>query len=246
MGKIKEIYRENIYGVMSTLDFHIIILVVLMMGRMQTGIAFPEDDILIDFNAEEIQLPEPERQPERAQPMLPGSDAPRERASNRASNEMAREATSNVRDPFFDKAYRDEVAAAKALSNDVNRNLAQKIPEIGDVAMPESNTEGMTKEEAMKAQFKGKSNIRYWLENRFHVRLPIPVYLAQGGGEVVVDIIVNRDGKVISATPRQNPKISDLTILAYAQQAAEKTRFNAEPSAPDKQKGTITYVFVPQ
>jgi hypothetical protein len=76
--------------------------------------------------------------------------------------------------------------------------------------------------------------------------LPIPVYLAQGGGEVVVDIIVNRNGEVLTAVPRDGSRISDPTILAYAKQAAEKTLFNADNSAPDKERGTITYIFVAQ
>jgi hypothetical protein len=247
MGKLKEIYKENIYGVMAALTFHLIVLSILLFVDINSHYVPEMDEIIIDFSAEEIKLPEPEKKPEEKSldQLDPANNRPRELASNRAVNEAAKEA-SKSRDPFFDKEYRDEVAAAQKLASDVNRNLAQKIPEIGDIDMPEENTEGMTPEEIKKSSFKGKSNIKYYLENRYHVRLPIPVYLAEGGGEVVVDILVNRDGRVLSATPRPNPKISDMTIFAYAKQAAEKTRFNADPSAPEKQRGTITYVFVPQ
>ena len=146
--------------------------------------------------------------------------------------------------PTVNKAK--EVAAAKQLSSDVKRNLAQKIPDIGDIPMPVSNTEGMTREEVKRSNFKGKSNIHYLLGNRYHLQLPIPVYLAQGGGEVVVDILVNKSGEVLSAAPRSNANISDPTILAYAKQAAEKTLFNSDNSAPEKEQGTITYLFVAQ
>ncbi len=247
MGKLKRLYKENIYGIMATLTFHLIVLSILLFVDINSHFDPPMEDIIIDFETEEIKLPEPEPKPEEKTlvPLDPANYQPRELASNRAVNEAAKEA-SNSRDPFFDKDYRDEVAAAKKLASDVNRNLAQKIPEIGDVKMPEENTEGMTPEEIKNASFKGKSNIKYYLEDRYHVRLPIPVYLAQGGGEVVVDIVVNRDGRVISATPRPNPRISDMTIFAYAKQAAEKTRFNDDSSAPEQQRGTITYVFVQQ
>ena len=112
--------------------------------------------------------------------------------------------------------------------------------------MPEDNTEGKTREEVKRSDFKGKSNIHYFLENRYHARLPIPIYLAEGGGEVIVDIVVGRNGRVLSANPRPNPRITDMTILAYAKQAAEKTWFNEDASAPEKQKGTITYLFMAQ
>ena len=245
MGKLKKIYKENIYGVMVALLFHIMLFSVLLATEMNSKFEPPMDDIIIDFSAEEIKLPEPEPKPEDKTLDQQPNNQSQELASNRAVNEAAKQ-TSQSKDPFFDKEYRDEVEAAKALSNNVNRNLAQKIPEIGDVNMPEENTEGMTPEEIKQSAFKGKSNIKYYLENRYHVRLPIPVYLAQGGGEVVVDIVVNRDGRVLSANPRINSRITDMEIYAYAKQAAEKTRFNADSSAPDKQKGTITYVFVPQ
>ena len=169
--------------------------------------------------------------------------------SNRAVNDASKDESkpsSRSNDPFFDKAYNNEVAAAKKLASDVNKNLARKIPEIGDIRMPEENTLGKTREEVKQLNFKGKSNIHYSLENRFHVRLPIPVYLAEGGGEVIVDIIVGRNGHVIEANPRQNTQISDPTVLAYAKQAAEKTWFNEDTSAAEKQKGTITYRFVAQ
>ena len=112
--------------------------------------------------------------------------------------------------------------------------------------MPVASSEGMTPEEAKRSNFKGKSNIRYQLGNRYHLQLPIPVYLAQGGGEVVVDIVVDRNGEVLSAAPREVAKLNDPTILAYAKQAAEKTIFNPDNSAPEKERGTITYRFVAQ
>jgi hypothetical protein len=49
--------------------------------------------------------------------------------------------------------------------------------------------------------YTGESNIEYFLENRHHVKLPIPVYLSEYGGKVKVDILVDRSGKVIKAEP---------------------------------------------
>jgi hypothetical protein len=94
--------------------------------------------------------------------------------------------------------------------------------------------------------YTGESNIVYYLENRYHVSLPIPVYLTQSGGLIVVDIAVNRQGRVIEAEPRENPSIRDDQIYLYAKAAATRTIFNADPDAPNPQKGTIHYTFVPQ
>ena len=64
----------------------------------------------------------------------------------------------------------------KKLVSDVNKTLARKIPEIGDIPMPADHAEGKTREEVKQSNYKGKSNIHYSLENRYHAYLPIPVY----------------------------------------------------------------------
>ena len=211
----------------------------------------PQEAVLIDFSTEMNKVPE--KIPEKEKEKLPlqgnrssqTNNQEQQLASNRAVNETSNE-VSRSKDPFFNKEYDAEIAAAKRLVGDVNKTLSQKIPKIGDVAMPEDNTEGKTPEQIKQANFKGKSNIHYFLDKRYHIRLPIPVYLAEGGGEVIVDIVVDRNGRVINAEPRSTLGIKDLTILSYAKQAAEKTQFNPDPSAPDRGKGTITYLFVPQ
>jgi hypothetical protein len=250
MGKVNEIYKQNIYGVITTLIFHIIVLIVLLTSNLKYGKQSAEEAILLDFSVEEIKLPEPEKEKEQQSEItIPIQQGSNQMVSNRAVNDAAKDeskSTSRSNDPFFDKAYNKEIEAAKQLVSDVNKTLAKKIPKIGDIRMPEDNAEGKTREEVKQSNFKGKSNIHYFLENRYHARLPIPVYLAEGGGEVIVDIVVGRDGRVLIATPRPNTKIADLTILAYAKQAAEKTWFNEDASAPEKQRGTITYRFVAQ
>ena len=250
MGKVNEIYKQNIYGVITTLIFHMIVLIVLLTSNLEYGKKSIEDTVLLDFSVKETTPPEPEKEKQSqittpSQQMAGSNQSASNRAVNDASKDAAR-SSSRSNDPFFDKAYDKEIEAAKQLVSDVNKTLAKKIPKIRDIRMPEDNAEGKTREEVKLSNFKGKSNIHYFLQNRYHARLPIPVYLAEGGGEVIVDIVVGRDGRVLSANPRPNPKIADLTILAYAQQAAEKTWFNEDPSAPEKQKGTITYQFVAQ
>jgi hypothetical protein len=248
MWKIKKIYYRNIYGVMATLAIHLIFIGILLVSQIRASKKMMEETVYIDFSMELAKIPEKLSEEEKNklnQSSQSSQSRQGELASNRAVNDASRDASAS-RDPFFDKAYEAEIAAAKQLIGNVNKTLAQKIPKIGDIAMPEDNTEGKTREEVKQSNFKGKSNIHYFLENRYHLRLPIPVYLAEGGGEVTVDIVVERDGRVIEANPRPNTAISDMTIMAYAKQAAEKTVFNSDPSAPQRQKGTITYLFVPQ
>lgn len=235
---------------MATLGFHLFVVAVLVLAQMRPINKIQQEEVYIDFTPElnkiKEKIPEPVKE-KQSEPSKTNQSANQgqQLASNRAVNDASKDA-SRSRDPFFDKAYDAEIAAAKKLVGDVNKTLSQKIPKIGDIAMPEDNTAGKTPQQIKESNFKGKSNIHYSLANRYHLRLPIPVYLAEGGGEVIVDIAVDREGRVTSAEPRSNPDIKDLMILAYAKQAAEKTQFNPDSSAPEKQRGTITYIFVAQ
>jgi hypothetical protein len=247
MEKLLRLYRDNINGIIATLAIHLVVMVSLLFAELKNRHILPEQALFLDIVSEEVKtaVPEKEIMDMSAQAYALSGSKNGERNSNRAVNSGDVNGKTSG-DPFFDREYAKEVAEAKQLANEVNKNLAKKIPEIGDVPMPVASTEGMTRDEVKRSSFKGKSNIRYLLGNRYHVQLPIPVYLAQGGGEVVVDIIVNRNGEVLAANPRENSKSGDPSILAYARQAAEKTIFNTDGNAPEKEHGTITYLFVAQ
>jgi len=128
----------------------------------------------------------------------------------------------------------------------VNKQLSKKVAQAKKYEMPEETTEGQDPDSIKNVVYSGKSNIHYFLENRYHLRLPIPVYLARGGGTITVDIQVDRSGKVIKAEARAAKNLNDQMLPVYAVQAAERTVFNSESKAPAIQRGTITYKFVAQ
>jgi hypothetical protein len=247
MAKILRLYRDNINGIIATLVIHLIVLLGLLFAELRNGLDLPAESLFVDLISEVPQVPDAEKEKTELgnQSLAMNNGRSGANNSNRAVN-LGDRSSRTSGDPFFDREYAKEVAEAKKLASDVNKNLAKKIPVIGDIPMPIASTEGMTREEAKRSTFKGKSNIHYILGNRYHLQLPIPVYLALGGGEVVVDIIVNRNGDVLQATPRETSNVSDPTILAYAKQAAEKTIFNPDNAAPEKERGTISYLFVAQ
>lgn len=247
MDKLQRLYRDNLNAIVATLAIHLAVMVFLLFSELRNSMDLPAASLFVDLTSEQIKTQEVDKDKVETADQSLALNGARTGGhnSNRAYN-LGDLNSKSSGDPFFDKEYAKEVAAAKELANDVNKNLAKKIPLIGDIPMPVATTEGMTREEVKRSTFKGKSNIHYLLGNRYHLQLPIPVYLAQGGGEVVVDIVVNRTGQVIGAEPRESSKLSDLTILAYAKQAAEKTIFNEDQKAPEKEHGTITYLFVAQ
>lgn len=91
----------------------------------------------------------------------------------------------------------------------------------------------------------GDKGISYDLGGRGFQKLPSPKYDYQGEGRVVVEVSVDRQGKVIQAVPGTKGSTTlDEYLLRVAKEAALEAQFEANTSAPVVQKGTITYNFI--
>ncbi len=240
MSKIYNIYRKNINGVIFTLVFHVLLLVVLIASQFRIKREFVESEMIIDFGelVEEEKPIVEELEEQEEQLTQESSNAPSNQTTNRASNRSK----SNT-DKFFDQEYYNELERAKQLAQNVSGQLSKEIPTLDNLKMPEKTQQ--ENESGEPSTFSGDSNVEYMLENRYHTKLPIPVYLAQKGGRVVVQITVDRKGNVVSATIANTDGIDDM-ILSYAKTAALRTKFNSDNKAPNPQKGTITYRFIKQ
>lgn len=90
----------------------------------------------------------------------------------------------------------------------------------------------------------GNGNGNYQLGNRKPLNKPLPNYICEEQGVVVVQISVDKTGKVIGA----NPGIRGTTnaakcLLDQAKIAAMNTKWQSDDAAPDKQVGKIIYNF---
>jgi hypothetical protein len=87
--------------------------------------------------------------------------------------------------------------------------------------------------------------VGYDLGGRGAKHLPKPAYESNEQGKVVVEIKVDRSGKVVSAIAgAQGTTISDLRLRRLAEEAALRSIFHPDPNAPERQRGTITYNFI--
>jgi outer membrane biosynthesis protein TonB len=91
----------------------------------------------------------------------------------------------------------------------------------------------------------GTKGISYDLAGRGFQKLPLPKYDYQGEGKVVVEVSVDRSGKVIQAIPGiKGSSTLDEYLLRVAKEAALEAQFEVKSDAPAVQKGTITYNFI--
>lgn len=90
----------------------------------------------------------------------------------------------------------------------------------------------------------GTGDGNYQLGDRRALAKPQPQYTCNEQGKVVVQISVNKSGKVISATAgARGTTNSAKCLLDQAKAAAMKTTWQPDPNAPDKQIGRIVYNF---
>ncbi|WP_306353100.1 energy transducer TonB [Flavobacterium sp. '19STA2R22 D10 B1'] len=91
---------------------------------------------------------------------------------------------------------------------------------------------------------RGTGNGSYQLSGRKFLTKPQPQYTCNEEGTVVVQISVNKSGKVISAEPGiRGTTNAAKCLLDQAKIAAMNTVINASADAPDKQVGKIIYNF---
>ena len=80
---------------------------------------------------------------------------------------------------------------------------------------------------------------------RHHRDLYVPAYRAKGGGVVVVDVWLDRNGTVTNAriASSTNPELNSQALAAAKH---SRTLFRIDNTAPQSHRGTITYTFVAQ
>lgn len=89
--------------------------------------------------------------------------------------------------------------------------------------------------------------ISYSLSGRNARSLPKPSFPGNEAGIVVVEVTVDKYGKVTKALPGiKGSNTVDTDLLEAARKAALSANFNTDQNAPAFQKGTITYHFILQ
>jgi hypothetical protein len=140
-----------------------------------------------------------------------------------------------------EQLYRDAERLAQELRDGQNR--VQENPEdfVQDPVQP-AKPEPPRKQQA----YSGPSVLSWSLDGRKATHLPIPAYRCVGAGEVTVIITVNNQGTVVDAKIDDGASSQDGCLRAFATRAARLSKFNASSTAPARQMGTITYLFIAQ
>ena len=128
------------------------------------------------------------------------------------------------------KTYSKEYDA----SNDskINRDELSSFSKVNDLLKKQQEEGANT-----------KSTISFSLVNRKRVFIPIPVYLCEVDGKIVVNITVNEKGNVIDAYINTSSTSNNECLIEHAIEYAKDSQFSEDPTKKT-QLGSITFYFI--
>ena len=228
-----------------TVIVYLVIAVVLLSAKIMLQSRESESVVIVDFSdpAELERLQEELRRAEELNKLLnENNNYEYSRVRNEISNENAEE----VRDKLSGET-REIFDRSEEVMRDMDRNSTEYEQMLADLNVTQpQNVE--SQQQVKDHKVKGRVTVSFSLSQplRHAVRLPVPAYKCSGGGTVVIDIVVSRNGDVLSASVDRSQSSSDNCMNSAALEMALRSRFNVDSSAPGRHSGTITYVFLPQ
>lgn len=243
---MRSFIERHIYGILGTIIVHLILAILFMLIKLSVTYRIQQDAIVIDFESipeepEVIELEVPDRFAE----MMENENFWRNIATNLANPS---EEEFDI-DEYIDR-IKQELLESGEISEDnyldeMRRRLEESM-ERGVTEFQDTTEDELTSAE-MASSYSGPTRIFYNLPGRTHRRLPLPIYKCEGDGKVVLEIIVDPKGIVLAAQVIEDESSTDDYCLHdMARDAAVRSRFNIDLTAPPRQKGTLTYHFVAQ
>lgn len=203
-----------------------------------------------------IELPKEEKQeltPEQQKMLDQSRQEDFSDVRNLSSNENAKEElNSNLRDDRgteASKLYEDAGKLEDAMRANRERYEAGLANLKSEADRSKSaGSEGRSDSQRKDSKVSGRVTVSFSFTNplRTSVKLVTPAYMCEGGGTVELTVTLDNNGSVISATVNKEASSGDECMQNAAIGAANKSRFNVDPSAPSRHRGTITYMFIPQ
>ena len=228
-------------GLYITAIIHLAVIIVLLLCQIGYSVQ-RENTFVLDFTKQE----EKEAQ-EQQEELHRSAMAQLENLLAAARSQPVRNVTVNRsqlkddRNTDADQLYRDAERLAQDLKDGQHRQMDNPEDFVQDPVAPPVDPKPRKQE-----TYSGPSVLSWTLDGRKATHLPIPAYRCIGAGEVTVIITVNNQGTVVDAKVDDGASSKDGCLRSFATRAARLSKFNASTTAPARQMGTITYLFIAQ
>ena len=228
-------------GLYITAIVHLAVIIILLLCQIGYSVQ-RENSFVLDFTKQE----EKEAQ-EQQEELHRSAMAQLENLLAAARSQPVRNVTVNRsqlkddRNTDADQLYRDAERLAQDLKDGQHRQMEDPDDFVQDPVTKPADPKPRKQE-----TYSGPSVLSWSLDGRKATHLPIPAYRCVGAGEVTVIITVNNQGTVVDAKVDDGASSKDGCLRGFATRAARLSKFNASATAPARQMGTITYLFIAQ
>jgi len=256
MNYLKDKNKRN--AIIGTVLIHLILVLIFVFTGLKYIVPIPEQGILINFGTVDEGFGEiqPEEITSTETIEIPEKDVIEQNTQPQPSETVEEVITQNTEE-------------APALNTETSSNIESEIVEeeepkpvidptalyTGKISNQETGNEGETVKSGDQGNIDGSPDSKnhsklkgkgkgFYLSGRDIIFKPDIKENPQETGRVVVNIWVNRIGKVTRATAgAKGSTTTDAYLYKIAKEAAIKAKFSANPDAPEEQKGTIVFDF---
>lgn len=266
--------KDKRRGLIVSLTIHAVLLVLFFFFGLKYIVPPPEEGMLINFGTSETGLGQVESEPMRStEPVQTPVEqvtppTPVEPVAAVAEEEVVTQETEDEIAMRREKEAKERAEIERKKEEERKRVEEQRLREEQKRRMDElfakakagagtGGGEGDTKPGGNQGSLDGVPNVPHGgkggsgsgvsfnLGGRKMVTPPRIVDNSQETGKVVVDITVDKYGKVVQATPgARGSTTTSSHLYRLAREAALDTKFDANPTAEVQQKGTMTFLFV--
>lgn len=253
MNSFLDLIDRHKVGILATIALHLLVVTAVLVIQMRSKNVQQQKQMIVEFvQPEEMEKALQEMQKEindksrteyakelqeiNAAKAIPVNEA--EANAKKAIDDMERQIKNDLN--ITDNSPGDRESAA-------NQPKPEEIQIKQDIAKVDNKKKDFINEKGEPTVWRGATTISYNLKDRTYTYIPTPQYKCEGGGKVVLDIIVNQQGMVVSAEiNKAKSQITETCVARTAVEAARLTVFNEKPGAPARQPGTLTFVFIAQ
>jgi TonB family protein len=235
-------------SLLGALSIHLIVVIAFLWFKLGEIDKLKKEEVLVEFNEEiapeEIKQLERQLSEKDLGEMIAQLD---QRTLHTIASNVASKLDDEISTEKYEKQVMEELGIATLKSSGAALEREAAMKDENALADEAQRTEQAENDyEVPNVLRKDNTTVSYFLEGRWHNYVYIPTYRCQGGGTVILDIVINQSGHVISVIIAENKSTPDQCLREEAYRSASTARFNSDPKAPSKQLGTMTYVFLAQ
>jgi hypothetical protein len=189
---LRNFFTNNVNSVLATISLHLLVVILFLWFKLGEAHEERKDQVMIEFNPEIKPL---ENKMEKAEKAVGEIEKTMPNLSSGEVHSIAANVSSKLDDKISTTKYEQQVMqelGISSLKSENNATTAPPAPDENAIDKAAEQNKPDQGEYVPNVIRKDNTTVSYFLENRWHRYLYIPTYKCQGGGTVIIDIVIDQ------------------------------------------------------